>query len=141
IVLERPMAERGRYPAMNILKSISRTMPGCNTDEQNALIFRARKLISSYEDMAELIRLGAYRKGSNPEVDEAIYYYPRIREFLRQGKDDHTALDTCYKKLAEVLTPQAPPGDAPGAAPAAAAQRPAGNGPRPTGRVVRPPVR
>ena len=107
IVLDRAIAERGRFPAMNILKSISRTMPGCNTDEQNALISRARKIISSYEDMAELIRLGAYRKGTNPEVDEAIYYYPRIEAFLRQGKDDHSDLDTCYKLLAEALQPQA----------------------------------
>ncbi len=113
IVLERTIAERGRYPAMNILRSISRTMPGCNTDEQNALIVRARKMISAYEDMAELIRLGAYRKGTNPDVDEAIYYYPRIEEFLRQGKDDHTDLDTCYKLLAEVLKPPAAIIDAP----------------------------
>ena len=105
IVLDRAIAERGRYPAMNILRSISRTMPGCNTDDQNALVSRARKIISSYEDMAELIRLGAYRKGTNPEVDEAIYYYPRIEAFLRQRKDDHTDLDTCYKLLTEALQP------------------------------------
>jgi len=105
IVLERNIAERGRYPAVNVLKSISRTMPACNTDEQNALIARAKKMIVTYEDMAELIRLGAYRKGSNPEVDEAIYYYPRIEDFLRQNKGDHTDLDTCYKKLAEALKP------------------------------------
>ena len=107
IVLDRAIAERGRYPAMNILRSISRTMPGCNTDDQNALVSRARKIISAYEDMAELIRLGAYRKGTNPEVDEAIYYYPRIEAFLRQGKDDHTDLPTCYKLLAEALQPPA----------------------------------
>ncbi len=105
IVLDRAIAERGRFPAMNVLRSISRTMPGCNTDDQNVLITRARKIISSYEDMAELIRLGAYRKGTNPEVDEAIHYYPRIEEFLRQGKDDHSDLDTCYKRLAEILRP------------------------------------
>jgi flagellum-specific ATP synthase len=114
IVLDRAIAERGRYPAMNILRSISRTMPGCNNDEQNALVSRARKIISSYEDMAELIRLGAYRKGTNPEVDEAIYYYPRIEAFLRQRKDDHTDLDTCYQLLAEALQP---PIDAPRIAP------------------------
>jgi len=97
---------------MNILRSISRTMPACNSDEQNALIVRARKMISAYEDMAELIRLGAYRKGTNPDVDEAIYYYPRIEEFLRQGKADHTDLENCYKLLAEALKPQAAPGEA-----------------------------
>ena len=105
IVLDRAIADRGRYPAINILRSISRTMPACNEDDQNALIFRARKIISTYEDMAELIRLGAYRKGSNPEVDEAIYYFPRIEAILRQQKTDKTDLATCYKLLAEALQP------------------------------------
>ncbi|MBL8645468.1 MAG: flagellar protein export ATPase FliI [Rhodospirillaceae bacterium] len=109
IVLDRNIAERGRYPALNVLRSISRTMPACNTDDQNDLINKARKIISTYEDMAELIRLGAYRKGSNPEVDEAMYYYPRIEEFLRQTKGDHTDLDACYRMLAEVLKPQPVP--------------------------------
>ncbi len=142
IVLERPIAERGRYPAMNILKSISRTMPACNTDDQNALIRRARKLISSYEDMAELIRLGAYRKGSNPEVDEAIFYYPRIEEFLRQGKDDHTDLETCYKLLAEAIKPNAAPViEAQPEAMQMRAAQPPGAAPRPVGVRVRPPAR
>ncbi len=112
VVLDRAIAERGRYPALNILKSISRTMPACNEDGQNMLINRARKIISTYEDMAELIRLGAYRKGSNPEVDEAIYYFPRIEAILRQVKTDRTDLDTCYRLLAEALA-------APAAAPVA----------------------
>ena len=105
IVLDRTIADRGRYPAVNILRSISRTMPGCNEDDQNALVFRARKILATYEDMAELIRLGAYRKGSNPEVDEAIYYFPRIEAILRQLKTDSTDLATCYKLLAEALQP------------------------------------
>jgi flagellum-specific ATP synthase len=105
IVLNRSIAERGRYPAIDVLKSISRTMPACNTDEQNSLLDQARKYISTYEDMAELIRLGAYRKGSNPEVDEAMIYYPRLEEFMRQTKEDHSDLETCYRLLAEALTP------------------------------------
>ncbi|MCB2108230.1 MAG: flagellar protein export ATPase FliI [Rhodobacteraceae bacterium] len=120
IVLDRAIAERGRYPALNVLRSISRTMPGCNTDDQNTLIARARKIISTYEDMAELIRLGAYRRGTNAEVDEAMYYYPRIEDFLRQLKSEQTDLETCYRLLAEVLTPPAAP-----AAGEDAAQRPA----------------
>src|SRR3546814_2827228 len=63
IVMERAIAERGRYPAINILRSISRTMPGCNTDDENLLVTRARQLMATYDDMAELIRLGAYRTG------------------------------------------------------------------------------
>lgn len=88
IVLDRAIAERNRYPAINILRSISRTMPDCDTKEEYALVAKARKYISAYEDMAELIRLGAYKKGSNREVDEAIFYYPKIEAFLSQGKQE-----------------------------------------------------
>src|SRR3546814_6277218 len=84
IVMERAIAERGRYPAINILRSISRTMPGCNTDDENLLVSRARQLMATYEDMAELIRLGAYRLGSDPRVDEAIHYQPMLESFLKQ---------------------------------------------------------
>jgi flagellum-specific ATP synthase len=117
IVLDRAIAERGRYPALNVLKSISRTMPGCNEDDQNALINRARRIIATYEDMAELIRLGAYRRGSNPEVDEAIYFFPRIEAILRQEKGDGTDLATCYKLLAEALQPPSPAAPVPEAMP------------------------
>jgi flagellum-specific ATP synthase len=103
VVLDRAIAERGRFPAINILKSVSRTMPDCNTDEQNALVSRAKKLISTYEDMSELIRLGAYRRGTDPEVDEAIFYNGPIEAFLSQNKGDFTDLETCYAMLAQVL--------------------------------------
>ncbi len=103
IVMEREIADRGRYPAINVLKSISRAMPKALTDEQNAIIRRAKQVISSYEDMAELIRLGAYRKGSDPKVDEAIRVYPRIEEFLAQNKDDSTMIDESFRRLAEIL--------------------------------------
>src|ERR1700736_3739603 len=59
IVLERAIAERGRYPAINVLRSISRTMPACNNDEESGLVEVARSYLATYEDMAELIRLGA----------------------------------------------------------------------------------
>lgn len=104
IVLDRAIAERNRYPAINILRSISRTMPDCDTKEEYALVARARKLISSYEDMAELIRLGAYKKGSNHEVDEAIFYYPMLEEFLSQGKQERFTLAECYEGLAKILS-------------------------------------
>lgn len=87
IVLDRAIAERNRYPAINILRSISRTMPDCDTKEEYALVAKARKYISAYEDMAELIRLGAYKKGSNREVDEAIFTILKLRHsFLRENR-------------------------------------------------------
>jgi flagellum-specific ATP synthase len=108
IVLDRAIAERGRYPAVNILRSISRTMPGCNTPAQNELVGRARALIAQYDDMAEMIRLGAYRRGSDPLVDEAIRYNPDLERFLAQGKTERTDLPTGYAQLAEVLGMPAP---------------------------------
>ncbi len=109
IVLERSIAERNRYPAVNLLRSISRTMPGCNNDEENALVNRARALIATYENMAELIRLGAYKRGSNPEVDEAIFYYDKLEKFLAQKKKDKVDFATGYKELKDILSQQ-PPG-------------------------------
>ena len=103
VVLDRAIAERGRYPAVNILKSVSRTLPDCNSNEQNKIIERAKKLVSVYEDMAELIRLGAYREGSDPKVDEAIHYYESIEGFISQRKNEYTSLDDCYSNLASIL--------------------------------------
>ena len=103
VVLDREIAERGRYPPVNVLRSVSRTMPACNSERENAIIGRARRLIAIYEDMAEMIRLGAYRRGSDPEVDEAIHYYPMLEEFLRQTKAERTALDDAYGMLERIL--------------------------------------
>ncbi|SBW01617.1 flagellum-specific ATP synthase [uncultured Alphaproteobacteria bacterium] len=103
VVLDRAIAERNRYPAINVLRSVSRTMPGCNTPEQNALVGRARRLMATYDDMAELIRLGAYRQGSNPEVDEAIRYNAPLEQFLAQAKSENTDLDTGYAALEQIL--------------------------------------
>jgi flagellum-specific ATP synthase len=104
IVLERKIAERGRFPAVNVLKSVSRTMPACNSDEENKLVSKAKRLLSVYDDMAEMIRLGAYRKGSDAEVDEAIKYYPKLEEFLNQRPEESSTLEECYEKLKVILS-------------------------------------
>lgn len=103
IVLERAIAERNRYPAINILRSISRTMPGCNSEPENALVTRARTLLSTYEDMAELIRIGAYKQGSDAATDEALGYYPLLESFLSQGQRERFQLDDGYADLARLL--------------------------------------
>ena len=109
IVLERAIAERNRYPAINLLRSISRTMPGCNNDEENALVNRARSLLATYQDMEELIRLGAYKRGSNPQVDEAIFYYDKLEAFLSQKKKDKVDFATGYRELSEILAQKPQP--------------------------------
>ena len=105
IVLERGIAERGRYPAINVLRSISRTMPGCNSDSENGLVQRAKRLLSTYENMAELVRLGAYKRGSDPEVDEAIQYQPMIEQFMNQGRNERASLEDGYLELSRLRAP------------------------------------
>lgn len=103
IVMDRSIADRGRYPAIDILKSISRALPKALTEEQNAILKRAKQIISTYEDMAELIRLGAYRRGSDKAVDEAIQIYPQIEEFLTQDKDDSSTIEESFEKLQNIV--------------------------------------
>jgi flagellum-specific ATP synthase len=103
IVLDRAIAERGRYPAIDVLRSISRTMPACNTEAENTVVSRARALLAQYDAMGEMIRLGAYRRGSDPLVDEAIKYQPDLEKFLTQRKDERSQLADGYAALADVL--------------------------------------
>ena len=103
IVMERAIAERGRYPAINILKSVSRTMPQSCDPAYWPTVSRARQVLATYGDMEELIRLGAYRAGSSPEVDEAIRLYPQLDAFLAQGKKEATNLGDGYRNLAQIL--------------------------------------
>ncbi len=103
VVLERAIADRGRYPAINVLRSISRSMPKCLTPQQAELVKRGREIMSTYEDMAELIRLGAYRRGSDPKVDEAILIYPKLDLFLAQKPEEKMGLEAGYAQLAQIL--------------------------------------
>lgn len=103
IVMRREIADRGRYPAIDVLKSISRSMPQVHSDAQNAILKKAKQVITTYEDMEELIRLGAYRKGSDPKVDDAIGIYPQIEEFLSQDKNDSSTIDESFRTLADIV--------------------------------------
>jgi flagellum-specific ATP synthase len=103
IVMERAIAERGRYPAINILKSISRTMPRAADQTYLPTLNRARQIMATYADMEELIRLGAYRAGTSPEVDEAIRLHKPIEDFLAQGKEEATSLAEGYLRLAQIV--------------------------------------
>jgi flagellum-specific ATP synthase len=125
IVLERAVAERNRYPAINLLRSVSRTMPDCNSEAENNLVNRARGLLATYENMAELIRIGAYKQGSDPAVDEAIHYYAALENFLGQRKDEVSTLAAGYSQLAGLLEMPDPASAAqPGPEPATAPQAP-----------------
>ena len=108
VVLDRAIAERGRYPAINILRSVSRTMPNCNSLAENEVVNRARRFLANYENMAELIRLGAYRRGSDPDTDTAIALNPQLENFLSQGIHESADLASGYDALAKIMGVQWP---------------------------------
>ncbi len=103
IIMERSIAERGRYPAINILKSVSRTMPRAADPAYLPALTRARQVMATYADMEELIRLGAYRAGTSSDVDEAIRLHKPLEDFLAQGKEEATSLAEGYRRLAEIV--------------------------------------
>jgi flagellum-specific ATP synthase len=103
IVMERAIAERGRFPAINVLKSISRTMPGCQGMEEREVVRQSREVLSAYANMEELIRIGAYRAGADPLIDRAIALQPAIERFLSQNPNDATSLDESFAGLADIL--------------------------------------
>ena len=103
IVMERRIAEQGRYPAINVLRSVSRTMPRACDPAHLPTVRRARKVLATYADMEELIRLGAYRAGSSQEVDEAVALMPDLTAFLGQGKEEATSIGEGYARLAAIV--------------------------------------
>lgn len=103
VVMSRAIAERGRFPAIDVLKSVSRVMPDCQTPEEREITRAARRLLSSYNDMEELIRIGAYQRGSDPELDEAIALNPELERFLAQDKNDATPMEESFARLQGIL--------------------------------------
>ncbi|MEM6939029.1 MAG: FliI/YscN family ATPase [Pseudomonadota bacterium] len=84
IVLDRAIAERGRYPAIDVLQSVSRSLPAAATDAENALLQDARRLLAVYERNAVMIRAGLYAEGSDPELDQAIALWPALDQYIAQ---------------------------------------------------------
>jgi flagellum-specific ATP synthase len=103
IVMERAIAERGRFPAINVLKSISRTMPACQQPHERELVRAARQTLAAYANMEELIRIGAYRAGADPQIDRAIALNPELEAFLSQDKDETSTLDEAFMRLDGIL--------------------------------------
>jgi flagellum-specific ATP synthase len=104
IVMERAIAERGRYPAINVLKSISRLMPMCHAPEENKLVARARAALSLYDEMEELIRIGAYKPGADAEVDEAVRVRPALEAVLSQTREEQSNFKESFAMLEQALS-------------------------------------
>ena len=107
VLLDRRIAEAGRYPPVDVLRSLSRAAQGCLTEEEMGLTRRARGIVALQQEMADLVRMGAYRAGSDPAVDEALRLGPRIEALLRQDRAEQTDLDAAFQLLREVLEPEA----------------------------------
>ncbi len=106
-VLERQLANKGQYPAINVLKSVSRVMPHIISAEHREAANRVRRLLSTYIDSEDLIQIGAYKHGSSREIDEAIQFYPQIMAFCRQEIDEKTtraeSIDALFRLVSSRL--------------------------------------
>jgi len=107
VVLDRRIGEGGRYPAVDVLRSLSRTVPGCLEPAERAVLARARGILATHRDMADMVRLGAYRAGSDPAVDEAVLLAPAIEAVLRQGKEEAGSVAGAFAALATAMGPAA----------------------------------
>ena len=104
IVLDRTLAEKGHYPAINIGSSISRVMPNIVSDEQLSFCYKLKKLYSRYMQVHELIPLGAYQAGKDPELDSAVNLYPQIESFLCQGLNEQVDFSQSITQLNAVMS-------------------------------------
>ncbi|MFS0672435.1 flagellar protein export ATPase FliI [Ornithinibacillus sp. 179-J 7C1 HS] len=102
-VMDRKLAEQGQYPAINILKSISRVMNQIVSNEHQDLAQQARALIAKYEENKDLIQIGAYKRGTDHEIDRAISYYPKLMSFLKQDVFEKLSFEETIDSLKVVL--------------------------------------
>ena len=105
VVLDRGIAEGGRFPAIDVLRSLSRTTPGCLGADQNALVRRARAILALHGELADLVRLGAFKPGADPAADEAVVLGPTLEKLLRQDRGETAGAADSFARLAGVLAP------------------------------------
>ncbi|MEM9755203.1 MAG: flagellum-specific ATP synthase FliI, partial [Pseudomonadota bacterium] len=91
VVLDRAIAERGRYPAIDLLRSVSRALPKAAEVEEFRMITMARHLLGAYDKVEMMLQAGLYAEGQDPVSDAAVRLWPRLDAFLAQqsaGRDD-----------------------------------------------------
>jgi flagellum-specific ATP synthase len=101
VILDRAIAERGRYPAIDAVKSVSRSLPDAANDKENVLIGKARRLLGAYDEAALMIRAGLYSEGSDPVLDVAIKAHSDLDKFcaMTEGVDSANS----FKRLELIL--------------------------------------
>lgn len=106
VVMDRKIAERGRFPAIDLLRSVSRSLPAAATPEENELISQTRRLLGAYDRAEMMIQAGLYSAGSDPMIDAAIKVWPQLDAFLAEDEADGTVesftrLATCFSEDTE----------------------------------------
>ena len=105
IVLSRDIASRGQYPAVDVLKSVSRLMSHIVTPEHRELATQLRTILADYEDTKDLVHVGAYVRGSNPKFDRAIDCIEGVRVFLAQSEKERFSMDQTLQAMKKALQP------------------------------------
>ncbi|NOX39544.1 MAG: FliI/YscN family ATPase [Alphaproteobacteria bacterium] len=103
LVMDRKIAERGRYPAIDVLRSVSRCLPKAANEQENRQIMETRKLLGAYDSAELMIQAGLYTKGTDELIDEAVAVWPKIEEFCTQPENGTT--EDSFAALAAVLNP------------------------------------
>ena len=104
VVMDRRIAERGRYPAIDLLRSVSRSLPQAASEEENRLIGKARHLLGAYERAELMVQAGLYSPGSDPLIDEAIRVHADLDGFIAEDAPD--GIDQAFLRLKAILEPE-----------------------------------
>ena len=105
IVLARSLAEQNHYPAIDVLQSTSRVMASIVDADHAAAAARLRELLAAYERSRDLVSIGAYERGTDAVLDDALDHLPAIEGFLRQGPEDSGSLEETVAGLSEAVRP------------------------------------
>ncbi len=104
IVLSRKIAQSGRYPAIDVLQSISRVMIDIVSQQHLVLANKLKEILATYQEAEDLINIGAYVKGSNPQIDYAISMIDQVNEFLKQDMYEKVNFEDSLQKLEFILS-------------------------------------
>ena len=103
LILSRKLASSGHYPAIDVLASASRVMTAITTEEHQAVVSRTRALMSKYDEIELLVKVGEYKQGADPLADEAIRKIESIRTFLKQRTDELVPLNQAIEQLKRIV--------------------------------------
>jgi flagellum-specific ATP synthase len=103
IVLSRSLAQKGHFPAIDVLQSASRVMRAVSAPEHVKLVQKLREMLATYKEAEDLINIGAYKAGSNPKIDKAVQLIDGINDFLRQRVEDHSNFNNTLRHLQSLL--------------------------------------